>query len=256
MASAAKADLRPCPGRRPRPRLRRRRLRRRDAPLRPHHRHRGPVRPLPAAARPHAERHPRARRRRGRRRLDGRHDGPTAPGAAVVGLQPSATDERHRQERGADYVRLAALLESGQVVPSLERAYPMAETADAMRASSRRAASAARWPSQSGRSDDHRRSGHEDLRQVQRGRWRLRHRLAGPRHRVPRPNGGGEVDEMLDLVGLTDVEADRRVRDYSLGMSQRLGMAQRCSATRGAHPRRAGQRARPGRDPVDARPAA
>ncbi|WP_082619563.1 NAD(P)-dependent alcohol dehydrogenase [Terrabacter sp. Soil811] len=37
------------------------------------------------------------------------------------------------QERGADYVRLAALLESGQVVPSLERAYPLAETVDAMR---------------------------------------------------------------------------------------------------------------------------
>ena len=37
------------------------------------------------------------------------------------------------QERGADYVRLAALLESGKVVPSLERAYPMAETVDAMR---------------------------------------------------------------------------------------------------------------------------
>ena len=37
------------------------------------------------------------------------------------------------KERGADYVRLAALLESGQVVPSLERAYPLAETVDAMR---------------------------------------------------------------------------------------------------------------------------
>ena len=33
------------------------------------------------------------------------------------------------------------------------------------------------------------------------------------------------VEEMLDLVSLTDTEAGRRVRNYSLGMRQRLGIA-------------------------------
>lgn len=37
------------------------------------------------------------------------------------------------KERAADYERLAALLDSGQLVPSLDRAYPLAEAVEAMR---------------------------------------------------------------------------------------------------------------------------
>jgi ABC-2 type transport system ATP-binding protein len=45
--------------------------------------------------------------------------------------------------------------------------------------------------------------------------------LAQRTMRVPHPR----VDEMIDLVSLTPTEAGRRVRDYSLGMRQRLGIA-------------------------------
>ena len=37
--------------------------------------------------------------------------------------------------------------------------------------------------------------------------------------------GRHRVDEMVELVGLTEKEANRRVRNYSLGMRQRLGIA-------------------------------
>jgi NADPH:quinone reductase-like Zn-dependent oxidoreductase len=37
------------------------------------------------------------------------------------------------KERASDYERLAVFLESGEVVPSVDRAYPMTETGDAMR---------------------------------------------------------------------------------------------------------------------------
>lgn len=47
--------------------------------------------------------------------------------------------------------------------------------------------------------------------------------LSVARHTMGLP--AGRVPEMLDLVGLSEAEADRRVRNYSLGMRQRLGIA-------------------------------
>ena len=65
------------------------------------------------------------------------------------------------------------------------------------------------------------------------------------------------VDEMLDLVSLTEAEAGRRVRQllarHAAAARHRHGAARR---PRRADPRRAGQRPRPRRHPLDARPAA
>ncbi len=46
-------------------------------------------------------------------------------------------------------------------------------------------------------------------------------RLSAIQLGVPR----SRIDEVLDVVGLTDDESTRRVRNYSLGMRQRLGLA-------------------------------
>ena len=53
------------------------------------------------------------------------------------------------------------------------------------------------------------------------------HRPRDPRHRRRRPWAcpASTVDEMLERVSLTPEEAGRRVRNYSLGMRQRLGIA-------------------------------
>ena len=77
--------------------------------------------------------------------------------------------------------------------------------------------------------------------------------LAQRTMRVPR----GRVDEMLDLVSLSEEESGRRVRDYSLGHAAAARHRDRADRRPGgARARRAGQRARPGRHPVDARPPA
>ena len=67
-----------------------------------------------------------------------------------------------------------------------------------------------------------------DARAVHGGRSAYNHLLClAQTNNLPRRR----VGEVLELVGLTEV-ARRRTRGFSLGMSQRLGIAGTCSATR------------------------
>ena len=64
------------------------------------------------------------------------------------------------------------------------------------------------------------------------------------------------VDQMLERVSLTEKEAGRRVRHYSLGHAPAARHRHRPDRRPvGADPRRARQRPRPGGHPLDARPA-
>ena len=64
------------------------------------------------------------------------------------------------------------------------------------------------------------------------------------------------VDDMLALVSLSAAESKRRLGNYSLGMKQRLGIAHALLGDPSVlTPRRAGERTRSGRHPVDAQPS-
>ena len=68
-------------------------------------------------------------------------------------------------------------------------------------------------------------------------------------NRLPRREAAERVDELLAVVGLVD-DADRKVRGYSRGMRQRLGLADALrQAADDPHPRRADGEHRPPRRP-------
>ena len=77
-------------------------------------------------------------------------------------------------------------------------------------------------------------------------------RLLGAIDRI----GPARVDAVLDQVGLSERAGDK-VRGYSLGMRQRLGLAAALLKDPAVlDPRRTGQRPRSGGDPRDPRAAA
>ena len=131
VASTGKLDL-VRSWRRPRPGLHPRRLRRRQ-------RHydlvldiAGNPNPVPAPPGTHPNRDRGHHRRRGGRLVLRRHE-PAAAGSGALALRAPATDHVHRQAAASDLERLTDLIEAGRVTPSVDRTYPLHETADAMR---------------------------------------------------------------------------------------------------------------------------
>ena len=105
-----------------------------NGPVRPHHRHGGQPSAVPAAAGPDAARNPGpCRRRAGGGRLARRLRPTDAARTAPVPLRQPAPAQPMAKEHAADLEELRRLIDSGAVTPVIDRAYPLADAADAIR---------------------------------------------------------------------------------------------------------------------------